>query len=428
MISFLDLFTDPIIRAPVIASMLLSFAASFMSVVIFIRKRAMLGETISHATYPGVMIGLFIASLFDLDKAYPLLILCGGILTGYLGNLLLEFMNRNFRISNDAAMTFVLASFFGIGITIASYAQVSAPGLFQKIRVYLYGQTATMTDQHIYLYLLLTVPVVLTVLFFYKELVMLLFDRSFARLANGSFAALDALLFALITFSVCLGMRSVGVILISAMLVVPALAARQYTNRLSTMFCLSGLFGLLSALLGNYLSITLTALIAKYRPEFHTSLPTGPMIIIVAGFFAIFSLLFAPKRGVVIRSIRAFLFRIRIDQENLIKALWREKKLEGNGTSLILLRLKGFVAKEGNHYILTPLGEARGSQIVRLHRLWELYLVRDHKFDATLVHKSAEEIEHILTPELERELTRHLDNPQFDPHNQPIPARGAPHG
>jgi manganese/zinc/iron transport system permease protein len=70
---------------------------------------------------------------------------------------------------------------------------------------------------------------------------------------------------------------------------------------------------------------------------------------------------------------------------------------------------------------LTESGEREGARIVRLHRLWELYLVDVLGMGVERVHRSAEEIEHILTPELEERLSRILNDPSEDPHHQPIP-------
>jgi manganese/zinc/iron transport system permease protein len=138
--------------------------------------------------------------------------------------------------------------------------------------------------------------------------------------------------------------------------------------------------------------------------------------------------------------MRTFFFKMSCLSENILKALWREdakgcisfKKIQEKMAIpslflyILLLQLKreGWLKKEHHQYKLTKEGLMRAEQVVRLHRLWELYLVNYLGVDATRVHASAEEMEHILTPAIEKELSELLDNPVLDPHRQPIP-RGA---
>lgn len=424
-----DFFRDPVLRAPTIGSMLMCFAASLVGVIVFIRKRSLLGEALSHATYPGVTGAILLAGFLSLDRTFPLLVLLGAGCTGLIGFFLIDFLERKLKFSDDAALCFVLAFFFGVGITIASYAQHIYPNLFRQIQAYLYGQAATMTDTHILVYGVLSLIVMGSVFFFYKEILVLSFDRTFAKTSGMASKAIEALFIVLMVIAIVIGIRSVGVILMSAMLVAPAAAARQFTNRLSRMFLLSGLFGLLSGYFGTYLSVIIPGM------------PTGPLIVLVAGTVALYALLFAPERGLAIRYWRVASFRTLQMQENLLKSLWHqsdkgEKSFDYRTiakrnafpkwrlhTLLLRLRFRGWLTKKGEKYSLTESGVKRGGQIVRLHRLWELYLVNSLGLGVERVHTSAEEMEHILTPELEHKLTQLLDDPKHDPHAQPIPKR-----
>lgn len=428
-------FTDPILRAPTIGSMLMCFSASLVGVLVFIRKRSLLGETLSHATYPGVNFSIVCTGLFALERELPILILIGAFFSALVGFGVIEFLEKKLKVSSDAALCAVLALFFGVGITIASIAQASFAHLHRQTQAYLYGQAATMTDLHILLYGVLALVVVLVIFLFYKEILTFSFDRQFAKTHGIINRYLNSALLLLIVLALVIGIRCVGVILMSAMLIAPAAAARQFTNRLSNMFILSGCFGAVSGLLGIYLSVVLSQLLTK-----HYALPTGPMIVLVSGTIALYSLLFAPKRGLVIRYLRVVQFRTGCIQENLLKTLWRLSKegkkeipfheiAERQGFSEIylkahLLRLiwKGLLQKKRHAYSLTPAGNRKGARIIRLHRLWEAYLVHSLGLKIERVHKSAEEMEHILTPELEQQLTELLDNPKQDPHDQPIPS------
>ena len=413
----LQFFYDPVLRAPTIGSMLMCLAAALVGVVVFVRKRSLLGEALSHATYPGVTFAIIIASLFSVDRALPLLILLSAAFSALVGFLLIEFLEKKMRVSSDAALCFVLALFFGTGITVASYTQNSFSHLYQQIQGYLYGQAATMTDRYIVLYALFALIVIGVLTLFYKEIVLASFDRTFAKASGISTRLVEALFFTLVIFAVVIGIRSVGVILMSAMLIAPASAARQFTNRLPRLFVLAALFGVGSAFLGTYFSV-----------QYH--LPTGPSIVLFAGTIACYALLFAPKRGLILRYYRASQFRAQQGRENLLKLMWRNAQVPLSTPHEVVsrklartLNKEGYIEKRGSDYILTPSGVKRGGQIVRLHRLWELYLVNNLGLGTERVHASAEEMEHILTPELEQKLTRLLDNPKHDPHAQPIPSR-----
>ncbi|MBI3900834.1 MAG: metal ABC transporter permease, partial [Chlamydiia bacterium] len=326
----------------------------------------------------------------------------------------------------------VLSVAFGIGIMLASVAQHSQAMLYRQIQAYLYGQVATMTDVHIYLYGGLVSVVALFLFLFHKEVLSLTFDVQFSKISGLNRGFIEVGMYTLILLSLIVGIRCVGVILMSAMLIAPAAAARQFTNRLSMMYLLAALFGSVSAFLGLYGSILLSP---KSQGG---ALPSGPMIVLVGGSIALLALLFAPRRGLLGRYIRIARFKTVCIEENLLKTLWRlsqestvlsfQKILKRIGSSSLslhgwLYRLiqQGALVKGEGGYILTEQGRKRGARIVRLHRLWEVYLVHLLGVRAERVHKSAEEMEHILTPELEERLAELLDHPTRDPHLQPIP-------
>lgn len=431
--NFLHFFTDPVLRAPTLGSMLMGLIAGMVGVLVFLRKRSLLGESLSHATYPGVALAIVIGGIYSLENSLSLLILFGAFVAALTGYFIIELLEKKCRLSSDSSLTAVLALFFGIGITVASFAQNFYAHLFRQIQAYLYGQVATMTDLHVIIYAALFFVAILFIVVFYKEILTLSFDRQFAYTAAiGKF--LETTIFIIIVLALVIGVRSVGIILMSAMLIAPAVAARQFTNRLGIMFVLAGFFGAVSSFLGVYFSVVLSQNMTE-----HYSLPTGPLIVMFSGSFALYALFFAPKRGLIMRYIRVIRFRILCTEENLIKGLWRLKQSGTDkvscrqiarhlGFSMLLvifftrrLRQKRLVEKSQGYYSLTAAGNVQGAKIVRLHRLWEVYLVNFLGLKIERVHKSAEEMEHILTPELERKLVEMLDYPLQDPHDQPIP-------
>lgn len=436
----LSFFTDAVLRAPTLGSMLMCLAASLVGVIVFLRKQSLLGESLSHASYPGVILGVILAGLLGIgdtrEALLTSLIMGGALITALLGLAAIHTLEKKLRVRSDSALCFVLSSFFGVGLTLASQVQFSFTSLYRQVQVYLYGQAATMTDVHVIIYAILSLLVVLCLVLFYKDFLAMTFDRAYAQTLGMPVRGVENLLFLLVVLAVVIGIRSVGVVLMSAMLIAPAAAARQYTNKLSYMLLLAGFFGLLSGFLGNYISVEGSYLLMQGDPSLRLVLPTGPMIVIVASLLCLLSLLLAPERGVLWRGLRKMRFRYRCISENLLKSLWREE-----GTAVTFNRLKkfqsvnsfylhfilwrlvsnGWVIKKGENYVLTPEGKTWAAKIVRLHRLWEVYLADYLGVGVERVHRSAEEMEHIITPELERELTLLLKDPQVDPHHQPIP-------
>jgi len=442
--TLLHYFTDPVLRAPVLGCMLMCFASSLVGVIVFLRKESLLGESLSHAAYPGVILGVIFAGLLNLTEAQELeiafFIMLGAFCSALLGLWFIHLLQRKLKVRSDSALCFVLSCFFGVGITLSSQVQFMYTSLYRQVQVYLFGQAATMTDIHILVYGLFTMVIVGTIVFFYKELQLITFDRDYAKSLDVNTTSFDAFIFVLIVLAVVIGIRSVGVVLMSAMLIAPAASARQFTNRLYMMFLLASIFGLLSGFFGVYSSVELSYYFAKYNSISHFVVPTGPMIVIVVSCICLFSLLFAPERGLLWRLIRIGRFRYQCLCENLLKSLWfdgteREIDLQKQQVllnipsyylSFILWRFQrnGWVQKtSSNKCYLTKSGMQRAAQIVRLHRLWEVYLADYLGVGAERVHRSAEEMEHIITPELEQELTTLLNDPKRDPHYQPIPPK-----
>jgi manganese/zinc/iron transport system permease protein len=436
-------FTDPVLRGPTLGSMLMCLAAALVGVIIFLRKQSLIGEALSHAAYPGVIIGVIAAGALSwnesIDAGLAICILVGAFFTSLAGLWTINFLVRKLKIRSDSALCFVLSAFFGIGLTLASEVQFSYSSLYRQALSYLYGQAATMTDIHIYIYGGLALAIAAMVLLLDKELQVMTFNPEFAKSIGINTSGINFIVFLLTVLAVVIGIRSVGVVLMSAMLIAPAVAARQFTNKFHNMLFLSAFFGVMSGYLGNYLSIELSHFLTMQYPNTRLALPTGPMIVLVASIICFFSLMFAPERGLVLRLGRISLFRYQCTCENVLKAFWRDSqndmdfaqvaKEQGGSRfylKFILMRLvqDGWLIKtDAGKYRLTKDGKQRAAQIVRLHRLWEVYLADYLGVGVEKVHRNAEEMEHILTPELERELTLLLKDPQVDPHDQRIPPK-----
>lgn len=441
--NLLSFFTDPVLQGPTIASILMCFSASLIGVVVFLRRQSLIGESLSHAAYPGVVLGVYLAGFLGLGFSdtwqISLTVLGVGALFSVLGLLMIFWMTRRLKIKDDAALCFVLSVFFGLGLLAASSIQFIYPTLYSGAQSFLFGQTATMTSTHAFFFFIQAAIVSLIFFIFSKEIQLVAFDEPYARSLGLNTYFIEMCLMIMTVAAIVIGIRSVGVVLMSAMLIAPAAAARQFTHRFGTMLLLAGVFGAFAGFLGNVLSYEGSVLLSRSDPGVRFSLPTGPSIVLVASFICILSLAFAPKQGIVFERLKAYRFRHTTLLENVLKSIKKYGKGEVSINEiqkyqsisklhlhLILLRLtlQGFLQKSpSGSYILTHEGDRWATRIIRLHRLWEVYLADYLKVSAERVHKSAEEMEHIITDELEDELTALLQDPKEDPHHQPIPPR-----
>ncbi len=407
---------DPVWKA----SCLMCLSSALLGPLLLVRKKTLLGEALSHACYPGVVIGVILSFMFIRDGASFFSVLLGGGISSYLAIVSIDFLKKN-RVPLDGALSFILSGFFAVGLFIASLLQRSHPKIYREIQCYLLGQTATMVDFHVTIYTIFTLFLIGSLFLFYRPIHTFLFQSDYAKSIGIPIKKIDRLIAILVVLSIQIGLRSVGIVLMSAMLIAPAVAARQLAYRLPAIFFLSALFGSCSGFLGNLLS-------------FAYSLPPGPLIAIVGSMFALTSLLFAPKQGFFFRLMRIGNFKYRCLEENVLKNLWKEGPLPFKVfrkkhpvhplfLTFILHRLiqSGWVKKSKGSYLLTKDGEMKALKIVRIHRLWEVYLADHLGIGVEKVHRSAEEMEHIITEEMEKKLSQFLSHPLVDPHAQPIP-------
>lgn len=428
-----ELLLDPLYRGPFLGTILMSFSMALVGALMFVRKQSLIAETISHATFPGVAIGALVAAALDpfSDELLFWAIFFGAFIFGVLGYLCVEKIRQSSKKA-DVSLCYTLATFFAVGVLIASYMQNAHTLFYKKIQIFFYGQAATMTDTHIALYGCLSLLIVGVVFSLFRAITYVSFDPLFAKSLGLKVHALTLIILLLLVLAIVIGIRSVGIVLISGMLIAPSVAARAWTQRFSRFVMLASCIAVVAAAIGNSLSLM------DLRRFTERYLPPGPMTVVIASCFAFVSLLISPKKGWILQIIRKCYFRSRRLQENLLKMLWKvgEQGISFAGVKdkhfasqmavwicLKKLSFEGFVVYAQNKYFLTQEGRKKASYIVRLHRLWELYLIEFLSTEIQSVHQSAEEIEHFITPDLEVKLTKALSNPEQDPHQQPIPPK-----
>lgn len=423
LIDFVSL-SDPNTRYVVLGSILLGCSAAVVGSFLVLRKRALVGDAIAHSVLPGVCLA-FIAT----GTKNPFVLLLGAFVTGWLSLATIDYITRKTRIKEDTAIGLVLSVFFGVGIVLLTAIQQSGNASQSGLDKFLFGKAASLLFDDVLAFGSIAIVLLTIVWLFFKEFALLAFDKDFASAIGIPLRLIELLLTTITVLAVVVGIQAVGVVLMAALLITPAAAARYWTERLHLMIVLAGVFGMFSGIAGAYISTIAPAM------------PTGPWVVVVVSGLFFLSLLFAPERGIASRLLRYRSNRHRMTNENILKALYHLDEEIGvavaHSTDDILwrrnmptavlsrglnrLQRQGYVQKSGTAWCLTPEGWERGKRVARLHRLWEVYLTRHLQIAPDHVHDDAETIEHILTPALEEQLAAELGYPVVDPHNTPIP-------
>lgn len=252
-----------------------------------LRKQSLLGDAISHAALPGIAI----AFLFTGTKDHNILLL-GALVTGLIGTFWIRGIITKTHLKSDTALGLILSLFFGFGMLLLTYIQKQPNANQAGLDKYLFGQAATLLEGDIWLMVTITSLCLVVLLLFWKEFKILLFDKHYAKTLGFNTKTIDVLITSFIVLAIVLGLQTVGVVLMSAMLLAPAAAARQWTNSLAKMVFLAAIFGALSGVFGTAISAS------------QNNLSTGPVIVLVAAVFVFVSFVFSPSRGLLFKQIR----------------------------------------------------------------------------------------------------------------------------
>ncbi|MDP9364302.1 MAG: metal ABC transporter permease [Chloroflexota bacterium] len=296
-----DLFFDYTLRTVALGSALLGVVSGVLSCFAVLRRQGLLGDTLAHTALPGVCLAYLLTGSKEL-----IVLLAGAGVAGWLGTLILLRIVRDTRLSEDAAMGIVLSTFFGVGIALLTYISKRNDANQAGLDKFLFGQAAALVMRNVATIAALGAVALLLVAVLYKEFKLLSFDPDFAASLGFNPHRLSVLLTSLIVVAVVIGLQTVGVVLMAAMVIGPAAAARQWTNRLGVMIALSAFFGGAAGVTGAVLSVT------------ESGLPTGPMIILSLTAIVVVSLLFAPARGLVWDRSRQWRHRRRLAAPALV--------------------------------------------------------------------------------------------------------------
>lgn len=425
--SFFEFFSfrDPSVVAVTVGVILLTASAAVVGTFTLLKKKALVGDAVAHAVLPGVCLAFLLSGTKN-----PWVLIVGAFATGWLSLLIMDAITRRSKIKEDTAIALVLSVFFGVGILLLTYIQHAGNAAQTGLDSFLFGKAAALVGQDLIVFSAVALLLLVLVGIFFKSLKIIAFDEAFATSLGLPVRKINLLLTSLTVMAVVSGIQAVGVVLMAAMLITPAAAARFWTDDVRTMTFLAAVLGSLSGLTGAYISYVAP------------NMPTGPWIVMVASIIALLSFFLAPRRGILIRYWQQRQFQQSIMDENILKALYHLEEARGHLTtrstvsditgqryfpprqlaaSLRRLYRQGFIEKYGTDWQFTTAGRSKGKRVVKLHRLWEIYLSEYLKIAPDHVHEDAETMEHIITPELEAQLERLLSYPTVDPHNKNIP-------
>ncbi len=280
-----------------------------------LRKQSLLGDCIAHAALPGICLAFLLAS----SKATWVLLI-GALIAGGIGAIFLHVIQEYSDLKRDAALGIVLSVFFGVGLVLLTYIQSLSLAQQSGLNVFLFGNAATLLKSDVMFISCVTIGVLACVVLFWKEFKVVSFDADFASTLGFPKKRIDLFITLLTVIAIVIGLQAVGVVLMSALIIAPAVAARQWTDRLSVMVFLSALFGTISGVLG----VSISAVYQK--------IPTGPVIVIVVSIIVLISLLMAPNRGIIVAYIRHWKQRFTIKSDRIMTNMYQFSEIEKDPT------------------------------------------------------------------------------------------------
>lgn len=415
-------FQDASIAFIVIGITLLGIGSAYVGTFSFLDKKALLGDAISHAVLPGICVGFLLAG-----EKNPLYIVGGAFVSGAIATFLSSWLKENTKLSEDTIIASILSIFFGFGIVLLTVIQKTGNPEMAGLNQFIFGNAIGILEEDLWIYGGLAVLIILTLTIFMKEFSLLVFNAEFGKAIGYPMGRIRLLFNVLMILSVIIGIQAIGVVLMAALLITPGAAARFWTDKLSVLLVLAGIFAVISGIAGTYISYVI--------PQ----MPTGPWVVVSLSLLALISFLFAPKRGMLYRHFARKNYLRKTQNEHILKSIFKAMEEGKSGLTIEEIyqlypeqkkqsykSIKGL--EKSNHLIinqdfisLSTSGLTEAKRVVRLHRLWESYLNEYMNIAPDHVHESAEKLEHLLTPELEALLESRLNYPKLDPHQENIP-------
>jgi ABC-type Mn2+/Zn2+ transport system permease subunit/Mn-dependent DtxR family transcriptional regulator len=401
-----------------IASSMVGLMCGILGCFIVLRNMSLLGDALSHAVLPGVFFAFLLVGYSTIG------FFVGSTVAGLITAFAISWIQQNVKTKNDAAIGIIFTAMFSIGVMGISWLNQSE-GVHLDLKDFLFGNVLGISNEDIYLTFGIALYTMVCVFLFYRYLFITTFQPTIAETMGISAKTIHYFLMLLLSFVIVASLRTVGVILVVAMLITPAATALLLSERLKRVIVISAVIGVLSAALGLVCSIVLET-------------TPGPAMTLCATLFYFLAVLFSPTQGLLFKYNQNRIEKRRILREDILRQVIK-KQPEGTSIAALTERLNipesriqstvnvmtksNLITRMSDKVILTDAGINKAEQLVRAHRLWETYQVRKMGLDSNQIHNEADQIEHFLSEELLDEIDRELGFPTKDPHNSPIPSK-----
>lgn len=299
-----EILTQTVYQRVIVGTAIIGGTCGAVGALTYLRRQALIADVIGHSSMLGVTIAFLVAVLMGLDGRNLIVMVSVTVVVGLASSLLSNFLEKNSPLGHDATMAVVLALTFGGGMALlAEINQRSFPSSKGGLKDYLFGNATTLTWFDVQVSAVCALLALLTIVLLWRDIELLLFDRIAALALGRPVGWVGFGLSAATVIAVVIGLKAVGLVLVVAYLILPAVAARQWVNRMPSMVVLSAGVGVIASLMGAFSSM----LIGK--------MPTGPLTVIILTVIVLFSLLAAPQRSLVMRSIQ----RKRVRRDLLVQ-------------------------------------------------------------------------------------------------------------
>ena len=374
----------------------LGLTAGMAGTFLFLRKRALVSDAISHATLPGIALAFLIMVALGGDGRSLLGLLQGAAASAGLGLAIVHWLSASTRLSEDAAIGAVLSVFFGFGVVLLTVVQAVGVGRQAGLEGFLLGATAGMLRGDATLIAVSALLTLAVVLLMRRPLTVAAFDPNYASVAGLRPAIAEGILLAAVLAVTVVGLKIVGLILVVALLIIPPVAARFWSANVTHVLWISGLVGALSGYIGASLSAG--------APD----LPTGPLIVLCAfGLFAA-SFLFAPERGVLAAVVRAQRFRRDVHRRQGLLALAQGQPIYEPLTQRLLQR-EGLIGPDG---VPSEAGRAQAARALQNEARWRAVRADESLTRAAVADDGLTDVMDVLTPDQLADIDARLGPPR----------------
>ncbi|MFZ8946174.1 MAG: metal ABC transporter permease [Paracoccaceae bacterium] len=364
---------------------LLGAAAGMAGTFLYLRKNALISDAISHATLPGLGFAFLVAFGFGIDGRQLFILLSGSALSAALGLYFVNWLTRETRLTQDTAIGCVLSVFFAFGVVLLTIIQVIPAGRKAGLESFLLGSTAGMLYSDALLILVLSIITALVLFVFLRPIKLVVFDQGYSETLGISVQRVDFIILAVTLAVTVLGMKIVGLILIVALLIIPAVSARFWSERTNIILVTATLFGALSGYIGSAISAV------------SPGLPTGPIIVLCCFGLFLFSFLFAPKRGVLAVALDHYRFQKAVHLTQGLLSMAAAQPIYEPKTQRLLRRL-GYIRADG---VATETGKSLAAKTLLNEKRWSYWqeiLKESDQLDGQAVFNLMD-IETKLTPD-----------------------------